>query len=253
MYRKVLSIAKREIGASFSTPFSYVVVAGFLLVSGFFFFSILQQFNTIVYQASILQEPAPSLNEWVVLPYYHSLEIILVFLIPLLTMRLFAEEKRSGTYELLVTSPISSSALLLGKYLGSVAISGIMLACSAIFPLVLIVFSDPEALPVVVGFLGVCLLTLSFLSLSLAISAMTKNQAAAGVSSIVLFLTLYLLYIPVEKFESGLLFVLKYLSPAAHSEMLYKGVIQGADLIYFSSVIIVGLVITRSVLSWEKR
>ena len=112
--RTILRIAAKEIKINFVTPLAYIICAGFMVVSGFFFLSLLQQFNTVVSQAAMIRKISPNLNEWVIVPYYQTLEIVLIFLIPILTMRSLAEEKKTGTFELLLTSPISMGQLVWG-------------------------------------------------------------------------------------------------------------------------------------------
>jgi len=118
MISTVLTIASRELKAGFRTPLAWVVCSGFLLLSGFFFYGRVQWFNATLQQSALLREKVPTLNEHVIAPYFQTIEIILIFLIPVLTMRAIAEERRSGTFEMMITSPVSVLELVLGKFLG---------------------------------------------------------------------------------------------------------------------------------------
>ncbi len=250
--RNSLTIASREIRSSFVTPLAYAVFAGFLVLSAFFFFSLLQQFNTLVMQSAMLRDVNTSLNEWVITPYYQTLEIVLIFLIPVLTMRVVAEEKRSGTFELLATSPISVAELVLGKFLGVAFVTTVMLLLSFLFPLVLINFADPETLPVFVGFLGVLLFSLAYVAIGVAVSSCTKSQTVAGVISLVTLLVLYIVDAPADKIGGTTATVLKYLAPSSHTEMFTKGVLAGADIVYFLSLIVAGLFVANRVLDAQR-
>lgn len=250
--KNIMAIARREFSSSFLTPLAYVVISGFLLLSGFFFFGLVQQFNAILMRAAMMPNISPNLNEWVIAPFFQTLEIILVFLIPILTMRAVAEERRSGTFELLMTSPVSVSELIVGKFLGVSSVVLVMLLLSFIFPLALILVADPEIMPVLVGFLGILLLAMSFTAIGVSLSAMTKSQTVAGVLSLVVLLIFYVIDMPGSYFGENVAAVLGYLAPSRHSQAMIKGVVTGADLIYFSSVILLGLFIGNRVLDAER-
>ena len=103
--RSILTIAGREMRSSFYTPLAYILISGFLLLSGFFFFSFLQQFNVVLARTQMIPDSSPNLNEWIVIPYYNTLQIVLIFLIPLLTMRSIAEERKTGTFRIASNLP----------------------------------------------------------------------------------------------------------------------------------------------------
>lgn len=245
---KTLTIAAKEIKSYFVTPLAYVVIAGFLVMSGFFFFSLLQDFNSLLRQASMARDTAGSLNEFVVTPYYQSLEIILIFLIPILTMRSFSEEKRSGTFELLLTAPVSNQELVFGKFLGIGSVIFMMLLTGFMFPLSLILFTHIETPPVLVGFLGVSLFAMSCATIGIGISACTKNQTVSGVVSLVTLLILYIIDSFTSKLNGLIGHVLSYITPASHTEAFISGVINGSDLVYMLSLMLVGLFIANRAL-----
>ena len=239
--RNIIAIAGREIRAAFVTPLAYVVITGFLLVSGFFFIALLSGFNSVLQQAAMIPDMETSLNEWVIVPFYQTVQVVLVFLVPMLTMRVIAEEKRSGSFELLITSPVKESEVVLGKFFGASVVVLCMLAVSAVFPLSLIVSANPETAPIWVGFFGVALFALSLVALGVAISAFSGSQTIAGVVSLVVFLLLFVLDAPAQYVGDSLGAVLTYMAPTTHLELLSKGVIDGGDLVYFSSVMLLGL------------
>jgi ABC-2 type transport system permease protein len=250
--KKCLAIAGKELKIGFTTPLAYVVMSGFLLLSGFFFFTLLQQFQLVLERAMQLPNENPSLNEWVVVPYYQTLEIILIFLIPILTMRSLSEERQRGTFELLATSPVSASQIVLGKYFGTASMLFIMLLLSFTYPAVLILFSDPEVMPILVGFLGLTLFALGFVALGVAISAFSKNQTIAGFVTLVVLLVFYVVDAPADRLDSVSASILNYLTPSSHTEGMLKGVLTGVDVVYFLSLISLGLFVANRALDAER-
>ena len=244
----VIDIAKKEIRSSFVTPLAYIVIAGFMLVGGFFFFSLLQQFNSILAQAAMMKQITPNLNEWVVMPYFQTLEIILLFLIPVLTMRSIAEERKNGTFEMLITSPISVAQIVWGKFLGLAFVIVVMLLMSFFFCLILIKFADPEVYPIFVGFLGIILFALALSSLGIGISSFTQSQTVAGVVSLVLLLIFFVIDAPAAKLGGPIASFLQYLAPSGHTQNFLKGVIQSEDVIYFLSLMFVGMFVSTRAL-----
>jgi len=250
--RQTLSIAHKELKITLVSPLAYVAATGFLFLSGFFFFTLLQQFNTFLPQAALIPDLNPSLNEWVVTPYFHTVSVLLLFLIPVLTMRSFAEERAQGTYEMLLTSPLSASQLVWGKFLGVSASVGLLLLVSLVFPLSLIVFADPEILPVMVGFLGLLLLAISYSALGVAVSVFTSSQTLAAVVGIILLTTLSVADLPAGRFGGTIADILKYVSPTRHGGELFSGVINGYNLVYFASLIALAIFVSLRVIDKER-
>ena len=255
---KWFAICKRELLSYFVSPVAYLVLSGFLLLAGYFFFNMLGYFNIAIERYAQMsqmmggQQPAPNLNQWVVEGYYQTLLVVLVFLVPLLTMRLIAEEKRKGTFELLVTSPLSVTDIVIGKFLGVSAILMLMVLGGGVFPLLLIMFGNPEVLPILSGLLGVILCTLAFASIGMAASAFTENQIIAGVSGMVTLLLLYVIHSPAESFGGPTADVLRYLSPVLQVQDLLKGVVSLKAIVYFLSVTLFGLFLTQRALEAQR-
>ena len=165
--RNTLTIAGKELQGYFMQPVAYVVLTVFLLLGGWFFFAMLRQFDEMVQLIQMMgQNDAAqgqmNLNTRVIDPLLHNLSIVLVIVMPAMTMRVFAEEKRTGTYELLLTAPIRTGEIVAGKFIAAASFTLIMIALAWIFPLILIIFGDPEVGVMFAGYVGLALLALSF-------------------------------------------------------------------------------------------
>lgn len=247
--RNILAIAAKDLRSQFVSPIAYVVLTGFLLLGGWFFFNLLARFNFLLNLYLSFRNPEAmerlNLNDFVIAPLLHNLSVILVILVPVITMRSFAEEKRSGTYELLMTSPLSVTEIVLGKFLGAFGFVFIMLLLTGIYPLILVLYGNPEAGVILSGFLGLLLLATAFVSVGLLTSSLTENQIIAAVSCLVVLLLLYVISWPADTAGETLGAVLKYASLTEHFSEMVKGVIDTRDLAYFGSVIVLALFLTQ--------
>ncbi len=256
--KNTLTIAARDLRSYFTSPIAYVVLTGFLVLGGWFFFNLLSNFNQLLMAYMGYQMPelldSLNLNELVVAPLLHNLAVVLVILVPMITMRTFAEEKRSGTYELLMTSPIHVGEIVAGKFLGAFVFILLMVLLTAIYPVILLWYGDPEVGVILSGLLGLLLLGSSFVAVGLFTSSLTDNQIVAAVSCLVTLLFLYIIAWPAQSAGEGLGGLLRYLSLTEHYGELVKGVIDTRDLVYFLSVIALALFLTvRSVESLRWR
>ena len=188
--KNILAIAAKDLRSQFVSPIAYVVLTGFLLLGGWFFFNLLARFNFLLQLYLSFRNPEAmerlNLNEFVIAPLLHNLSVVLVILVPVITMRSFAEEKRSGTYELLMTSPLSITEIVLGKFLGAFVF--VLRHGAADRRL----SADPRrstAIPrsgvILSGYLGLLLLATAFVSVGLLTSSFTENQIIAAVSCLV--------------------------------------------------------------------
>jgi ABC-2 type transport system permease protein len=247
--KNTLAIAGKELRAYFVSPIAYVVLTGFLLLGGWFFFNLLARFNFLLTIYSSMRNPEAqlrlNLNEFVIAPLLHNLSVVLVILVPVITMRSFAEEKRSGTYELLMTSPLSITEIVAGKFLGAFVFLLIMVGLTAIYPLILLMYGNPEMGIIVAGYVGLLLLATAFVTVGLLTSSFTENQIIASVSCLVLLLLLYVISWPADTAGATLGAVLKYLSLTEHFGEMVKGVIDTKDLVYFFTVIALSLFLTH--------
>jgi ABC-2 type transport system permease protein len=249
--RNIWAICKRELLAFFVSPIAYFVITGFTLLIGFFFFNYLSYFVRVAEMAGMIAlrgGDVPNLNQTVIEGLYQTMVVVLVFLIPLLTMRTIAEEKRRGTFELLITSPVSVSQIVLGKF-ASIAIVLIgMLAVNLLFPALLIAHGNPEVPPILSGFLGVVLCGLGFASIGMAVSAFTENQVVAGVASMVTLLLLYVIQAPAESLGGVASEVFRYLSPVDQLQDPLRGIITFKSIAYFVSMTVLGLFLSQRAL-----
>ena len=245
-------IAKKELRSALLTPRAYVLAAGMLCLSGYFFFRLLIGYNENLPQIALTPDASPSLNEWVITPYFRTLQFLLIFLVPLLTMQAFAEERERGTFELLATSPVKVSELVWGKFLGVAFILGVILLLSFIFPGSLLALADPEPVATVIGFAGVVLFAFSLAALGLAVSAASPSQGVAAIVGFIILLMYYVMDAPSMSMGGTFAKVLVYASPANRIELLMKGVFDVGDLIYFLSIIAVGLFASHRFLERER-
>jgi ABC-2 type transport system permease protein len=247
--RNILAIAAKDLRSQFVSPIAYVVLTGFLLLGGWFFFNLLARFNFLLNMYLSFRNPEAmerlNLNDFVIAPLLHNLSVILVILVPVITMRSFAEEKRSGTYELLMTSPLSVTEIVLGKFFGAFAFVFFMLLLTFVYPLILVLYGNPEIGVLLSGFLGLLLLATAFVAVGLLTSSFTENQIIAAVSCLVALLLLYVISWPADTAGETMGAVLKYVSLTEHFSELVKGVIDTRDLAYFGSVIILALFLTQ--------
>ncbi|HEX7406274.1 MAG TPA: ABC transporter permease subunit [Candidatus Binatia bacterium] len=247
--RNAFTIAGKELRSYFVSPIAYVVLTGFMLLGGWFFFNLLARFNFLLTIYSAMRNPEAqthlNLNDFVIAPLLHNLSVVLVILVPVITMRSFAEEKRSGTYELLMTSPLSITEIVAGKFLGALAFLLVMIGLTGIYPLILLMYGNPEMGIIAAGYLGLLLLATAFLTVGLLTSSFTENQIIAAVSCLVLLLLMYVISWPADTAGPVLGAVLKYVSLTEHFGEMVKGIIDTKDLVYFASVILLALFLTQ--------
>lgn len=231
----VFAVFKKEMRAYFASPIAYAVSAIFLLISGYFFYAILSYFSLISVQASMNPQMAQGLNvtDGIFRPLFTNLSVILLFMMPLITMRLFAEERKQGTLELLLTYPLRDGEVLFGKFLAATCICSLMLLVTAIYPLLVALWSEVELYPILTGYLGLLLLAMAFISLGILFSSLTENQIVAAVLAFGALLLFWMIGWGATLAEGdwGLLF--KHLSIFEHLSSFSRGVIEIKDLAYY--------------------
>ncbi len=248
--RNTLTIIGKELYSYFVSPIAYVVLTGFLVLGGWFFFNLLSRFNFLLtlyssFQGNPQMLSRLNLNEFVIAPLMHNLSIVLVILVPMITMRSFAEEKKTGTYELLLTSPLRTGEIVLGKFLAAFLLTLLMITLTGIYPAILLVYGNPEVGVLLSGYLGLVLLATAFVSVGLLASSFTENQIIAAVSGLVALLLLYVIGWPADTAGDILGPLLRYLSVTEHFAEMIKGVIDTRDVVYFLSVIGLSLFLTQ--------
>ena len=244
------AIFRRELLYFFNSTVAYVVITVFVLIAGYFFYNLLGYFNLASVQA--MQNPAAvsglNLTEGVVRPLFGNISILLILILPLLTMRLLSEERRSGTAELLFTFPISDWDAILGKYFAALTVYATMLALTALYPLLLYKYASPEPGPILTGYLGLFLIGAAFIAMGLFFSSLSESQLVAGVSTFgcgLLFLIIAWLTPFVSATAAG---VLSQLSILEHFDSFSKGVLDTNDVVYYLNFAVFFLFLASRVL-----
>jgi len=245
----VLAIARKELSSYFASPIAYVVVGFFALMFGFFFYSLLLYFDRQSLQAA---GQAVNVNEQFLRPVFLNATVIFLFVLPLVTMRTYSEEKRSGTIELLLTAPLTDLQIILGKFLGAMGLYAAMLAITLVHVGLLFVFGNPEWRPVVTTYLGLLLMGGCFISVGLLISSLTKNQIVAGMITFGVFLMLWVINWIASFMGPTTQQVLNYLSITDHLDDFTKGIIDTKHLVYYVSFITFGLFLTARSVDTER-
>jgi ABC-2 type transport system permease protein len=240
------AVFKKEMRLYFVSPIAYVVLAIFALIAGWFFYNVFAYFTLISMQAAMNPMMARDLTvtDGVLRPLFQNISVILLFLLPLLTMRLFAEEKRSGTIELLLTYPVRDGEVLLGKYLAALGVFLGMLTLTLVYPALVAWTAQLEWGPLVTGYIGLVLEGAVFLAIGVLISSLTENQIVAGVSTFGILLILWVIGWAADSAGGGLGRVLSHVSITEHFDSFAKGVIDTKDVIYYLDVTVLALFLT---------
>ncbi|MBL8292914.1 MAG: ABC transporter permease subunit [Bryobacterales bacterium] len=238
-------ICRKELKSYFSSPIAYGLMVFFAFIAGYFFYAATAIFVSRSVESQMMGRSMPmDLNEWIIRPVLMNVSVIGLFLIPMITMRVFAEEKRSGTMELLVTSPVRDLEIILGKWLGALIMYACILGISFLNILILFAYGTPDWRPLLVGYFGLLLQGGCLLAIGTFISTTTRNQIIAGVGTFAICLLLGVLDW-VTAFETGTAAkIISYLSVVQHFEPFSKGVLDTKDIIFYLSFIFFGLFLT---------
>ncbi|MFI5394457.1 MAG: ABC transporter permease [Candidatus Binatia bacterium] len=239
-----LALFRKELISYFVSPLFYVVTAVFLCLSGYYFYTDLIFFVTFGFGMSILE------NFWQLLLV--DLRLVMLLSIPLLTMRLFAEEKKLGTIELLLTYPVRDGELLLAKVTACAVVCAIMLAGTLLYPIYVYALQPFPWVPLVAGYLGLFLLGLSFIACGVFISSLTESQVIAGMASIGILLLFWIVSWNEAATSPTLLRALIRLSMFDHFQNFGRGVIDAQDVAYFAFFIAFFCFLTLRVLESRK-
>jgi ABC-2 type transport system permease protein len=243
--RNIWTVCRRELYAYFVSPIAWVLLTIFAFLSGVFTYIISASFVRYSLEGQMSGQSMPmNLNEQVIAPLFSNISVVGLFLIPLISMRLFAEEKRQGTIELLATSPVHDLEIIIGKWLSAVIMYAALLAVLACDISFLFAYGNPDWAPVATGYLGVVLQGACLLAFGTFISTLTKNQIVAGALGFALALVLWILNWTTSFGNSGFVQVLNYLSIVSHMDSFSRGVIDSKDLVYYLSMIFLGLFLT---------
>jgi gliding motility-associated transport system permease protein len=248
----ILAIAQKELRSYFASPIAYVIIGFFALVFGWFYIVSINFFLMQAMQMGVPGQGQVNINTMAIRPLLQNVTVVALFVLPLITMRTYAEEKRSGTIELLLTSPLTDVQIIMGKFLGAVALYSLMLAVTLIHMGVLFIYGNPEWKPIATGYLGLLLMGASFISLGLWISSLTRNQIVAGMVTFAVFLLLWTITWAVDSAGPTMQKVLTALSITDHFDDFSKGVIALRHLVYYLSFITFGLFLTAKSVDSER-
>jgi ABC-2 type transport system permease protein len=243
----VWAVIRKELTIYFSTPIFYLTGFSFLLLGGYFFYANLLYYNLVSFQGAQNPQVAAMLNpqQLVFRPLYGTLAIVFLFLVPLITMRLLAEEKRSGTAELLFTYPLTDGAVIFGKFLAALAVYLVWLAVTLVYPLVVAPLARLDWGAIFSCYLGLILLGSACLALGLFASSLTENQIIAAVVAFAFLLLFWLIGWQQELGAAGWGGFFAALSLLEHFENLARGVIDTRDLVFYLSFIYFFLFLTQ--------
>jgi len=249
--KHVLAIAGRELGSIFGTPVAYVLIATYMLFAGFIFFASLGLFLTQVQQIQAMgavQYLAQwNLNDIVIGPAFGTFALMFAILIPLLSMRAFAEERATGSIELLLTAPITSGQIVAGKYLAILAVIFLVSVLTGLFPAMLFWYGNPELPQTLAGLLTLFLYAAGLAALCCFISALTSSQIVAAFVGIVVALLLLVLSLAAESTTNeAFKAALRWTSTSTHFEHGLRGQVRVEDLAYFGVMVLVFLSLARA-------
>ncbi len=234
--RKVLAIARKDFGHYFVSPIGYVVLSVFFFVVGYFFYLI-----------AVSPYPVASMT-----PIFQNAVILLLFLTPMITMKLWSEEEKSQTVELLRTSPVTLWEVVLGKYLAVCSFAVAMISSTFLYLLVILYAGNPDPGVLFANYLGFALVGMAFFSLGLLASTFSENQIVAAVSAYGILLMLWIIGAASQSVQGPIGAIFQYLSLFDHIEDFMRGVIDVSHLVYFGSLIFIGLFLSVKLLEGKR-
>ena len=236
-------IAKRDLGSFFNSPIFYVITTVFLIIYSYIFVNILSFFSMQSMQSGQFQQMgiALNVNEMVIEPSFQNMAVVLLLIIPIVTMRSFAEEKKSKTFRLLLSSPVHLKEIILGKFLACMIVITLMVLITSYSIGFLFMIGEPDVGPVLTGYLGILLTAGCYVSVGIFASSLTENQIVAAVITFGFSLFMWVIGWGAQTANSTTGQVLEYLSVIEHMDRFLKGMIETSDLAYYLSFIIFGL------------
>ena len=251
--RNILAIAGKELRGYFASPIAYIVLGLFALVFGWFFYVPLAFFNRQSMQMGGGMG-GMNISQALIGPVFTNATVVMLFLLPAITMRTYSEEKRSGTIELLLTSPLTDSQIIIGKFLGSMGLYATMLAVTLIHMAILFMFTDPNPdwKPIATAYVGLLLMGGCFISVGMLISSLTKNQVVAATATFVVFLMLWVINWIGTFVGPTAQSILAQLSLTDHFDDFPRGVIDTKHLVYYLSFMTLGLFLTAKAVDTER-
>lgn len=251
--RNIATIAGKELRGYFASPMAWVTLGLFAVLFGYFYNVTLVYFIQSSMQASQFGAPAPAnVNTGMIGPLLNNASVLMLFLLPMVTMRTYSEEKRSGTMELLLTAPITDPQIILGKFLGAIGLYAALLAVTVLYVGALFFFGHPEIRTLVSGYIGLFLLGSCFIALGLFISSTTPNLMVAGAATFVVSLMFWIVSWFSSYTSSTTADILNYLSLTEHLSDFAKGVIDTKHVVYYLSFIGFSLFLTLKSVDSER-
>jgi ABC-2 type transport system permease protein len=247
---KVIALYRRELSYYFQSPVAYAVITLFLLLSGYFFYNLLGYFNleSMRSMQSPMQSRMLSLTASVMAPLFANMSSVLLLMLPLITMRLFAEERRSGSSELLFTYPVSDAQVILGKFLAAITVHAVMLVMTLPCPALLYYFATPETGAIASGYLGLFLMGVSFVAMGLFFSSLSDSQLVAGALTFGCALIFLVIGWIAPFVGSDAAAVLTQLSMVKHLDGMARGVIDTNDVVFYLNLTVFFLFLCARVL-----
>ena len=230
-----LTVAKREIRTYFNSPIAYIVITVFMLLSGYLFFS------------SLFIERQAEMRA-----YFNLMPLLLSFIVPAMAMRLIAEEKGSGSLEMLITMPVRDWQVIVGKFLAGMALLATMVGLTLFYAVTVMLVGPLDKGPAIGGYLGILLVGGAYMAIGVMASTLTRNQIVAFIIGFAISFSLYLFYRLVPFMPESLRPMLAYLSVESHFDGMSRGIIDSRDVIYYLSVMVVSLVIATVSLESRK-
>ncbi len=252
---RIWAIVKRELDSYFASPIAYVILAIFALLTGYFFYVRIQLYNFLSLQFMRYQGEIPALNigNFIIQPLYANLGVILLLLIPIITMKSYAEEKRNGTKELIMTSPVTLTEIVLGKFISACLVFITMLVLTLSVPIILGSYASSDTGIMITTYLGMFLLGASMISVGMFASSITENQIVAAVITFGILLLFWTIGWVSHSASPAMSAFLVYMSLIdRHFQDLLKGLIDTRDLVYYISFTFFFLFLTHRVLESER-
>lgn len=250
--RNIFAIAGKELRGYFASPIGWVICGLFSLMFGYFFYAYVEVFLRNSMSAQMGAGGPININMNLVRPLLSNATVIILFVLPSITMRTYSEEKRSGTIELLLTSPVTDWEIIFGKFFGAMGLYATMLLATMAYMSILFAYGQPEFRPLVAGYLGLVLLGGCFISMGLFISSLTKNQVIAGVGTFIAGLLFWVINWLGDNASPTTSAILSYLSITEHFDDFAKGVIDTKHVIFYLSFISFGLFLTSRSVDTER-
>ncbi len=248
----ILAIAQKELKSYFASPIAYILIGFFLLPFGVFFYLYLDAFLKQGMQMAQYGGGSMSINQQVIRGVLQNASVVILFIMPMITMRTYSEEKRSGTIELLLTSPVKDVEIILGKFFGALGLYVTILFVTLLYMGILFYYGNPEWRPLVSGYLGLLLMGGAFIAIGLLISSTTNNQIVAGVVTFVVFLLFWIVGWFGDSAGPTIGPITRWLSITEHFDDFSKGIIDTKHVLYYLTLITSGLFLTAKSVDTER-